>query len=62
MHKLRAYVDDNMVVHLFPRNPLEVPGLRYLVKEVATHGTAVIRVEEDPNVYKQIKARKAAEE
>jgi len=62
MHKICAYVDDNLVLHLIPRNPLEVPGLKYLGKEIATHGMAMIKIEEDPNVYKQLKAQYPEEE
>jgi len=62
MHKLCAYLDDDMVVHFFPRNPLEVYGLRYMGKELATHGMSLIRIEEDPNLYKQLKSREKSEE
>lgn len=62
MHKICAYVDDNMVLHLFPRNPLEVLGLKYLGKEIATHGMSLIKIEEDPNMYKQLKAQEMEED
>lgn len=53
MHELLAYVDDNMVLHLVPRNHLEAVGLQYLVKEIATHGMSLIKVEEDFSKYKE---------
>jgi len=53
MHRICAYIDDNMVLHLFPRNPLEAMGLKYLGKELATHGLSLISIE-DADAYAKL--------
>ncbi len=60
MHKICAYIDDQMVLHLFPRNPLESMGLKYLGKELATHGLSLISIE-DIDAYEKLMEKEQSE-
>lgn len=59
MHKLCAYLDENMMLHLYPKTQLEAMGLKYLGKELATHGLSLIHIETDPKLYQELKAKEA---
>lgn len=61
MHKLCAYMDEQMNVHFYPKTPLEAMGLKYLGKELATHGLSLIHIETDPKLYEEIMEKEKME-
>lgn len=58
MHKIHAYLDDQMVLHLCPKDTVDVILMRYFTKELAAHGLALIDIEKDTAMYHKIKSEK----
>jgi len=54
MHKIAAYLDESMVVHLCPRDAADVILFKYLTKELQTHGVALIDIETTTAKYKEL--------
>lgn len=62
MHKVAAYIDDDMVLHLFPRDTADAILFKYLRKELQAHGVALINIESTTEKYKQLKRKTEAEQ
>jgi hypothetical protein len=56
MYKLNVYVDDNQVIHICPKNAMEMIWAKYWLQELAKHGMALIDVQATTDMYKSIKA------
>lgn len=61
MHKIAAYLDESMVVHLCPRDAADVILFKYLKKELQTHGVALIDIETTTDKYRQLEKAAFAE-
>lgn len=56
MHKLHVYVSDDQVLHICPKNSMEVIWAKYWLLELAKHGMALINVHDTTDMYKNLKA------
>lgn len=61
MHKVAAYIDGDMVLHLLPRDTADEILFKYLGKELQAHGVALINIESTSEKYKQLKRKTEAE-
>lgn len=56
MYKFHVYVGDDQVLHICPKNAMEVIWAKYWSTEFAKHGTALINVHDTTDMYKNMKA------
>lgn len=56
MHKINAYVGEDQVLHICPKNAMEIVWAKYWPTELAKHGMALINVHDTTDMYKNLKA------
>jgi len=53
MAHFEAYIDEDMVLHLCPKDSFAKMGLKYFGKELVTHGLALIAIDDDCTGYRK---------
>ena len=51
---MKVYIDDAMVLHICPKDGVEVMALKYWYKEFQTHGMKMLEVEGDTDLHCEI--------